>query len=42
MLALLAAQGAELHRPRTTDQILATLVAQIPAFVRAVRAEQGC
>lgn len=41
MLALLAAQGAELHRPRTRDQILETLASQVPAFVRAVRARQG-
>jgi predicted nucleic acid-binding protein len=41
MRALLAAQGAELHRPRTLDQILDTLAPQVPAFVRAVRAHQG-
>ncbi len=41
MLALLAAQGAELHRPRTLGQILDTLAQQVPAFVRAVRARQG-
>ena len=41
MLALLAAQGAELHRPLTLGQILDTLAPQVPAFVRAVRARQG-
>ncbi len=41
MLALLAAQGAELHRPRTLGQILDTLAQQVPGFVRAVRARQG-
>ena len=41
MLALVAAQGAELHRPRTLGQILDTLAPQVPDFVRAVRARQG-
>lgn len=41
MLALLTAQGAELHRPRTRVQVLETLAQHVPAFVRAVRARQG-
>lgn len=38
MLALLVAQGTELHRPRTLDAVLDTLAQHVPAFVHGVRA----
>lgn len=40
MRALLVAQGAEIHRPRTLDAILDTLAQHAPAFVRVVRAQR--
>jgi predicted nucleic acid-binding protein len=40
-LALLVAQGAELHRPRTLDVVLDTLAQHAPAFVRAIRAHRS-
>jgi predicted nucleic acid-binding protein len=40
MRALLVAQGAELHSPRTLDAVLDTLAQHAPAFVRAVRAHR--
>jgi len=40
MHALLVAQGAELHRPRTLEAILDTLAQHAPAVVRAVRAHR--